>query len=172
MVDEGAVERRPAEIIGAPYTVFMFHLRRRTSTDREAVVSWIPDAHALYLFTGPRLRWPLDTVQLFVMEEEGYSGWMLVEDETDEALGHFDLAIEGEVARTGRVCIDPARRGQGLAHVLIGLALEQARSLGASEMRLNVIVGNDAAIRTYERAGFTTIPRSDRPDVRVMSRAL
>ncbi|MEW1962273.1 GNAT family N-acetyltransferase [Microbacterium sp. NPDC077644] len=150
----------------------MFRLRRRTATDCESVVRWIPDVDALYLFTGPRLRWPLDAVQLSGMEDEGYSGWTLVEDESGEALGHFDLAVDGKVARLGRVCIDPMRRGQGLAHVLVGFAIDRARSLGASEMRLNVIVGNDAAIRTYERAGFTTSPRSDRPDVRVMSRAL
>jgi GNAT superfamily N-acetyltransferase len=150
----------------------MFRLRRRTATDCEAVVSWIPDEDALYLFTGPRLRWPLDPVQLSDMEDEGYSGWTLADDESGEALGHFDLAVDGEVARLGRVCIDPMRRGQGLAHVLVGFAIDQARSLGASEVRLNVIVGNDAAIQTYERAGFTTGPRSDRPDVRVMSRTL
>ncbi|MFD5214491.1 GNAT family N-acetyltransferase [Microbacterium sp. NPDC058345] len=99
-------------------------------------------------------------------------GWTLVEEESDEALGHFDLTIDGEVARIGRVCIDPTRRGQGLAHLLVGFAIDRARSLGASELRLKVNVGNDAAIRTYERAGFTTGPRSDRPDVRVMTRAL
>lgn len=150
----------------------MFRLRRRTVTDCEAVVSWIPDPDALYLFTGPRLRWPLDTAQLCEMEAAGYHGWTLVEDESNDPVGHFDLAIAGEVARIGRVCIDPTRRGQGLAHVLVGFAMDRARSLGASELRLNVIVGNDAAIRTYERAGFTTSPRSDRPDVRVMFRAL
>lgn len=150
----------------------MFRLRQRTATDCEAVVSWIPDPDALYLFTGPRLRWPLDAVQLSEMEDAGYSGWVLVEGESTEPIGHFDLAIDREVARIGRVCIDPARRGQGLAHLLVGFAVDRARSLGASELRLNVIVGNDAAIRTYERAGFTTGPQSDRPDVRVMSRAL
>lgn len=150
----------------------MFRLRRRTATDCEAVVSWIPDKDALYLFTGPRLRWPLDAAQLSAMEDAGYSGWALVEDESNKPLGHFDLAFDGEVARIGRVCIDPTRRGQGLAHLLVGFAVDQARSLGASELRLNVIVDNDAAIRTYERAGFTTCTRSDRPDVRSMSRAL
>lgn len=150
----------------------MFRLRRRTATDCEAVVSWIPDPDALYLFTGPRLRWPLDAAQLSELEDAGCNGWTLVENESNDPVGHFDLAIDGEVARIGRVCVDPARRGQGLAHLLVGFAVDRARSLGASELRLNVIVGNDAAIRTYERAGFTTSPQSDRPDVRAMSRAL
>jgi RimJ/RimL family protein N-acetyltransferase len=150
----------------------MFRLRRRTATDCEAVVSWIPDREALYLFTGPRLPWPLSAVQLSEMEDAGYSAWTLVDDESDEPVGHFDLAVDGEVARIGRVCIDPTRRGQGFAHLLVGFAIDRARSLGAEELRLNVIAGNDAAIRTYERAGFTTSTRSDRPDVISMSLAL
>lgn len=147
----------------------MFRLRRRTATDCEAIVSWISDRSALYLFTGTRLRWPLDAVQLSELEDAGYSGWVLVEGKSDGVVGHFDLAVDGEVVRIGRVCIDPTRRGQGFAHLLVGFAIDQARSLGASELRLNVIAGNVAAIRTYERAGFTTSSRSDRSDVLAMS---
>jgi ribosomal protein S18 acetylase RimI-like enzyme len=102
----------------------------------------------------------------------GFSAWLLVEDGTHMPAGHFDLTIDGDIARIGRVIIDPTHRGHGLARTLVTLAVEQARSLGASELRLNVIAGNEPAIRTYLRAGFTELPRPDRPDVRAMSLAL
>lgn len=136
------------------------------------MVGWVPDAQALHQFTGPRMTWPLTSVQLSTMECSDFSAWLLVEDDTEAVLGHFDLTLECEVARIGRVIIDPARRGRGLAHVLIGLAVEQARSLGATELRLNVMVGNEPAIRTYARAGFTEMSHSDRPEVQIMTRSL
>ena len=146
----------------------MFSLRPRTFADCEAMVGWVPDAEALYLFSGPRLSWPLTSAQLSAMEERGLSPWMLVEDGAEHPLGHFDLAVGGKVARIGRVIIDPAHRGHGLAHVLISLAIDQARVLCASEMQLNVITGNEPAICTYARAGFTELPHPDRPNVTVM----
>lgn len=136
------------------------------------MVGWVPDAEALHLFTGTRLTWPLTAAQLPTMEGDGLSAWMLVEDGTEAVLGHVDLTVDGEVARIGRVLLDPACRGHGLAHVLIGLAIEQARALGATELLLNVIAGNEAAIRTYARAGFVEMPQSDRPEAHVMARPL
>ncbi|MGN8025637.1 GNAT family N-acetyltransferase [Microbacterium sp. 22242] len=150
----------------------MFRIRPRHDADGEIVVGWIPDAEALYLFTGPRLQWPIDAKQLSGMEHPGLSAWILVEEGADSPVGHFDLTVEGSVARLGRVLIDPEQRGRGLAHILTDLAVEQARALGASELRLNVIAGNEPAIRTYRRAGFVELAESERPDVRVMSRPL
>lgn len=149
-----------------------YYLRARTPVDCETVVGWVPDAEALHLFTGPRMTWPLTSEQLSAMEGNGFSAWMLAEEGTEAVVGHFDLTLDREAARIGRVLIDPARRGRGLAHVLIGLAIEQARELGATELRLNVIVGNEAAIRTYARAGFIEMSQSDRPEVHSMARSL
>lgn len=68
--------------------------------------------------------------------------------------------------------IAPELRGRGLAHDLVGNMIQQARRLGASELILNVIIGNEPAIRAYERAGFVNIAESSRPDVRSMTRKL
>lgn len=148
-------------------------LRSRNVDDCEVVVSWVSDADALYLFSGRGLRWPLDAAQLSKMESTaGYRAWMLVHRETDVPVGHLDFTIDMDVARIGRVLLDPARRGRGLAHVLTGLAVDMARSLGVSELRLNVISGNEPAVRAYARAGFTTLAQSERPGVQSMSLAL
>lgn len=59
------------------------------------------------------------------MDGSSLSAWRLVKDRDGGALGHFDLTIQGQVARIGRILINPACRGRGLAHVLIGLAIEK-----------------------------------------------
>lgn len=145
-------------------------LRRRDERDCETVVSWVDDATALYLFTGPRLCWPLNAGQLRQMEEiEGYSAWVLMDATTGTVVGHFDLTVDDHIARLGRVIVAPDRRGQGLSHVLIDNVIELAKRLDAWQLALSVIAGNEPAIRTYARAGFRPTSSSDRPEVRTMT---
>lgn len=133
------------------------------------MVGWIPDSSALYLFSGPRLTWPLTVQQLGAMDAgEGFTAWMMVDEDASE-VGHFDLTVSQRVARLGRVLVAPERRGQGAGRELVTLAIETARMLGADELRLNVIADNAPAVRTYEAAGFRALPPGDRPDVRPMS---
>lgn len=151
----------------------MFQIRPRADGDFSLVLAWVPDAESLYLFSGSRLRWPLDEGQLREMDRlPGLRAWMLIELGAVDPIGHFDLTLDGASARLGRVLVAPEMRGRGLGHVLVGFAIEQARALGARNLSLNVIVGNEAAIRTYERAGFKHVSDSSRPDVRVMTLAL
>lgn len=148
-------------------------LRRRTPADAARVVGWIPDADALHLFTGPQVAWPLRTRDLVGMESQpGFSAWVLVEGTFGAPIGHFDLTVVGPTARLGRVVIAPRRRGEGLAHVLVEHAVSQARALGATRMRLNVIVGNEPALHTYLCAGFRECARHPRPEVTAMERSL
>lgn len=83
-------------------------------------------------------------------------------------VGHFDLTQHGDTFRLGRVIIDPAQRGQGLAATLVALAVAKAQSLGACRITLNVIAGNTSAIRRYERIGFRTSATSTEPGVLAM----
>ena len=150
----------------------MLRARERNREDLSTVTGWIPDADTLNLFTGPRLQWPLTAEQLIDMELlDGFSAWIAVDEELT-AVGHFDLTLDHRTARLGRVIIDPEKRGRGLAHALIHLAIARARELDADEIQLNVIAGNGPASRTYERAGFTRHPTPLRPGVERMFLAL
>lgn len=151
------------------HPVATYRIRTRTHSDCEAVVSWVPDADALYLFTGRRLSWPLTTEKLIALEEPRRSAWMLVDD-AGSPVGHVDLTVNGTTVKISRVLIDPEQRGLGLGHVLIQLAVQQAKALGATDLLLNVITGNEPAIRTYVRAGFTERHQSRDPDMTVMTR--
>ncbi|MEV8136835.1 GNAT family N-acetyltransferase [Microbacterium aurantiacum] len=150
----------------------MLTIRRRTEADLSTIVGWIPDAAALYLFTGPRMTWPLTTEELGTMNaDENFTAWVAL-GEGARLVGHFDLTVVDRTARLGRVVIDPSQRGRGMGRELVGLVIETARAVGADELRLNVIANNVPAVRAYEGVGFRTLPQGDRPDIRSMALAL
>ena len=151
----------------------MFVSRPRTHTDCLTVVDWVADAEALYLFTGRLLQWPLTVEQLIETEQvAGRIAWVVIDPTTGLLVGHFDLTLQGASVRLGRVIVAPEQRGQGIARVLVQLALDRARELGVTKVGLNVISGNEPAICAYERAGFRRLPGSERADAIAMGLSL
>lgn len=55
----------------------------------------------------------------------------------------------------GLIYVEPEYRGRGLAQRVIGVLKDWCRANGLTELRLEVYVQNDAAVRAYEKAGFT-----------------
>lgn len=138
----------------------MFSLRRRTKSDAEKIVTWIPDARALYNFAGPRMKWPVDARQIAASDRtDGILAWVLVEN--DEPVGHFHIVLPQagvDTPRLGRVILKPDYRGKGLSSELLTRALEQASRLQCTELELLVEHDNLPAIAAYEAAGFTRVP--------------
>ncbi len=56
--------------------------------------------------------------------------------------------------------VDPAWRGRGVAGALLESAIAWARERGAHTVGLGVNCANGAAVRLYERAGFTVLGES------------
>jgi RimJ/RimL family protein N-acetyltransferase len=52
------------------------------------------------------------------------------------------------------VYITPAQRGRGVLEELVGAVAEWSLAMGRPELMLEVVVGNDRAVRAYERLGF------------------
>lgn len=63
------------------------------------------------------------------------------------------------VARLYSIAVDPASRGQGVARVLLEAAIERARSVGSSVLRLETRVDNKAAQSLFGRYGFAQLDR-------------
>ena len=63
------------------------------------------------------------------------------------------------VARLYSIAVDPGARGQGLARMLLEAAIEQARAAGASVLRLETRVDNEAAQSLFRRHGFAPLDR-------------
>lgn len=122
-------------------------IRVRAERDVDEIVGWVPDAAALYLFAGPRLTWPLTASQLQGMVAiEGLTPSVVVAS-SGELVGHFDLTVDGQVARLGRVIVNPALRGRGLAGVIVS-QLPRRRGSGRT------LFGLSSSARMSRRSGL------------------
>jgi GNAT superfamily N-acetyltransferase len=88
--------------------------------------------------------------------------WARVEEEPPAAVHLYQMWVA------------PEYRKQGVGRALLDVAIDWARSSTAGTLVLDVTVGNAAAARLYERAGFTPIgdPRPLRPGSTVLSQSM
>ena len=52
------------------------------------------------------------------------------------------------------IYVSPAWRGQGLLAGLVDAVADWSRAAGRPQLLLEVVVGNDRAVRAYQRLGF------------------
>ncbi|HEX2914173.1 MAG TPA: GNAT family N-acetyltransferase [Chloroflexia bacterium] len=79
-----------------------------------------------------------------------------VHDQNGRLAGLTMLGIRGNRGWVGGFGITPEFRGQGVAHLLVNGLIDRARSLNLQTLLLEVLVQNEPAFRTYQRAGFQT----------------
>jgi len=72
----------------------------------------------------------------------------------ERLVGTCRLVFEGELARLGRMAVEPALRGRGIGARLAAAAEYEARAEGASRLRLHAQI---AARTLYERAGYEAV---------------
>ncbi len=80
----------------------------------------------------------------------------------DSAMAELDSQIVGYIgfwfiadeAHISTIAVHPDRRRQGLGRLILDYALDQARTLGAHLVTLEVRESNQAAIHLYEQFGF------------------
>ena len=81
-----------------------------------------------------------------------------VADPGGRLIGHAGgtvLPEEPGVTVVFAVYVTPARRGTGVLRDLVETVAGWSRSVGRPDLMLEVVVGNDRAVRAYERLGFT-----------------
>ncbi|GGM13593.1 MULTISPECIES: GNAT family N-acetyltransferase [Micromonospora] len=69
--------------------------------------------------------------------------------------GGTALPDEPEVTVIYAVYVTPAWRGSGLLAQLVDRVADWSRACGRPDLMLEVVVGNDRALRAYQRLGFT-----------------
>ena len=88
------------------------------------------------------------------IEHHDFHHSLLARDSDGRAAGVAVLAIRGSAGWVGGFGVVPERRGRGLGHEMMSALLERARSYGLERLSLEVLAGNDAARKIYERAGM------------------
>ena len=144
----------------------LLELQAFTAGDCQQLIGWVPDARFLLQWAGPRYTFPLDEAQLRGTlglaegDKPSYYVFKAVRLPERDVIGHVQLMNIGYDRSTcvlGRVLIaDPELRRKGYGTQLVRLAVEFAfDELGLDEIRLSVFDLNQAAVRCYERLGFT-----------------
>jgi mycothiol synthase len=131
----------------------------RPGVDDEAWVALNAAAFAAHPEQG---AWTLDDLHLRMAEPWfDPDGFLLLEDRDGALAGfHWTKAhpADAEGPAAGEVYVvgvAPGQQGRGLGRVLTVAGLQHLRGRGLSQALLYVDADNLAAVRTYERLGFT-----------------
>ena len=131
-------------------------IRKYTSTDAAAILSWTRDEKAFY-------QWSAGVLGTYPITEEDFA---FVENldaftayDDDGIVGFFTLRKPGEenILRIGFVIVDPDKRGKGYGKQMMKLALEYAFGQGAEAVSLGVFENNLPAYYCYKAAGFEDV---------------
>ena len=138
-----------------------YYARPFTTQDAKVVVTWPQDLEEVY-------RWSSDLFGKFPVDAEDLLAYYAVRDavpyvfcepENDAPIGHYFLRYSNEkhkTVRIGFVLLDPRFRGKGCGAEMVRGAVRQAfGDMGAEQVTLGVLAGNEAALRCYESCGFT-----------------
>lgn len=139
-------------------------LREYQSEDISAIRTWVNDENATrYLSTR---FWPPQTMvdsQEFLsrMLQSSHNAYnfVIADRETARYIGQLDMFRVDwrlRVGEIGMVIADANERGRGIGTEALGLLQRFAfRTLGLERLELEVHMQNAAALRCYEKAGFT-----------------
>ena len=92
---------------------------------------------------------------------DGHPSWLAWEG--DRPVGAATLlrpALAGEDPHLVGMWVSASVRATGVGRLLVDTVLEQARALGATRVRLDVAIDNEAAVALYRAAGFVETGRT------------
>ena len=118
---------------------------------REASVAdaaWLAAIHAASF--GPGDAWPADVIETLLCAPGGFS--LL-----HSAGGLVMARLAADEAEVLTLAVAPAARRRGIARCLLAATMARLRDAGASSLFLEVGMGNTAARRLYEAAGFRVV---------------
>jgi RimJ/RimL family protein N-acetyltransferase len=149
----------------------MLRLRSYKRDDARVIVSWISDEFAFRQWSADRYeRWPVTAADVNANYDAcmaGDSFFALTAEDEKGTAGHLTMRWTDEektILRFGFIIVNSERRGQGLGHEMLRLALRHAfDALKAEKVTLAVFKNNEPAYRCYKAAGFKDVP-SETPE--------
>ena len=129
--------------------------------DYAMLISWVESEEALLQFAGPLFTFPLTPQQLDVsLSDKNRTAFTVIDNETNLPIGHAETYLMENSVKIGRILIgNEAYRNKGLGRQIVELLLAFSfANYDRTTVELNVFDWNTAAIKCYERAGFTINP--------------
>ncbi len=105
----------------------------------------------------------LDDGSLYVLQEDGeVCASMILNQHQAPEYAQIDWlypAAEAKVLVIHTLCMAPDKSGKGYGTQMVRYAMEHARAMGCTVIRLDTYVGNLPAQRLYQKLGFRTSGR-------------
>jgi RimJ/RimL family protein N-acetyltransferase len=143
----------------------LIKLRAFLKPDFERLISWIDNEEAMVQFAGTYFSFPITKTQLQqYLDDKSRFVYKVVYTPTNTVIGHAEIFLNYPTAVFCRIIIGEEKyRGKGLGQQIIKSLLEISfTQLGAAVAMLNVFDWNIAAIKCYEKVGFTINPGMSR----------
>lgn len=123
--------------------------------DRPVTLRWVTQAAELRQAQDLRIRVFCDEQgvprELEVDDQDAVARHGIAATPDGRVVGTIRLIVQGTTVKVGRVAVDAAFRGRGIASALLDRAVEYAQDVRAEELRLAAQL---SAASLYERAGF------------------
>lgn len=136
----------------------MIQLQKFTKNDFTTLISWIDKEETLIQFAGTLFSYPLTSEQLIDYLADFNRYVYKVVNKENITIGHAEIIIKKDkIARFCRIIIgDKNNRGKGIGQLIIAELLNISfNKFNATSVSLNVYDWNIAAIKCYEKSGFT-----------------
>jgi ribosomal protein S18 acetylase RimI-like enzyme len=130
-------------------------LTKPTTKHLKQIMAWISSEQELLQWAGPDFRFPYDLDSFSEdLKLAKLNSYCLLSNESELlAFGQFYLRL-GK-CHLGRLIVNPDRRGQGVAKLLIEKLSEKGcAELEVEDCSLFVLDNNQSALRVYEKMGF------------------
>jgi RimJ/RimL family protein N-acetyltransferase len=128
-------------------------------SDFDLLISWIGSKELLLQISGNYFSYPLTIAQLQIyLEDKKSMAFAIVETGSNKTIGHAEIILLGNnVCKLDKILIgDQASRGKGLGQEIVRELLKFSfQNLSAERVELYVFDSNIAAIKSYEKSGFT-----------------
>lgn len=139
----------------------MISLQPFNTNDYDQLISWIDSAELLMQFAGPAFSFPLTHEQLDKsLNDKRRTAFKAVDENNKAAIGHAEIYLANDCAYLGRILIgDPTQRSKGIGQATVAQLLHIAfDEKNQTLVALNVFDWNVAAVKCYEKIGFTINP--------------
>jgi ribosomal protein S18 acetylase RimI-like enzyme len=121
------------------------------------VASWLRDPRDVAMLTTVHSA-PLAAETLRQWSgEPGGTAFVFLEGGAPRAYAELWEEPEDDEAEIARIVVAPEQRRRGIALVLVGALVEEARARGYGSILLRVVPENEGAIACYGRAGFVRV---------------